>query len=171
MVLNMYCHGRRRMLPERHLHPPNLNRSRILYPQLRLRFERAEQIAGSEYAEKIILPLGEWENNVELIGFFEGQVVAELPTLCYDEDRLKERLLTLREKGLNEVQVDNIGALVLAKSLGLTVHGGAGLNILNTAALDEYQKMGLCDATVSFEGGGEKTPESLKSFCDFMRSI
>lgn len=120
-------------------------------PQLRLRFERAEQIAGSEYAEKIILPLGEWEKNAELIGFFEGQAVAELPTLCYDEDRLKERLLTLREKGLNEVQVDNIGALVLAKSLGLTVHGGAGLNILNTAALDEYQKMGLCDATVSFE--------------------
>lgn len=120
-------------------------------PQLRLRFEKAAQIAGSEYAEKIILPLGEWEKNAELIGFFEGQAVAELPTLCYDEDSLKMRLLTLREKGLNEVQVDNIGALVLAKSLGLTVHGGAGLNILNTAALDEYQKMGLCDATVSFE--------------------
>lgn len=32
-------------------------------------------------------------------------------------------------------------------------------------------RKGGYDATVSFEGGGEKTPESLKSFCDFMRSI
>lgn len=34
-----------------------------------------------------------------------------------------------------------------------------------------YLRKGGYDATVSFEGGGEKTPESLKSFCDFMRSI
>ena len=120
-------------------------------PQLRLRFEKAEQIAGSEYAEKIILPLGEWEQNAELIGFFEGQAVAELPTLCYDEDRLRERLCALREKGLREVQADNLGVLTLAKDLGFIVHGGLGLNILNTTALDEYDKLGLCDATVSFE--------------------
>lgn len=120
-------------------------------PQLRLRFEKAEQIAGSEYAEKIILPLEQWEKNPELIGFFDGQAIAELPALCYDEDRLKARLLALKEKGLREVQADNLGVLVMAKDLGFAVHGGAGLNILNTAALEEYQKLGLCDATVSFE--------------------
>ena len=120
-------------------------------PQIRLRFARAEQITGSEYAEKIILPLGEWEKNSELIGFFEGQAVAELPALCYDEDRLRARLALLQEKGLREVQADNIGVLVLAKEMGFTVHGGAGLNILNTSALQEYEKLGLTDATVSFE--------------------
>ena len=125
--------------------------TKVRRPQIRLRFARAEQIAGSEYAEKIILPLGEWEKNSELIGFFEGQAVAELPALCYDEDRLRARLAFLREKGLSEVQADNIGVLHLAKDMGFTVHGGAGLNILNTAALQEYEKLGLADATVSFE--------------------
>lgn len=125
--------------------------TKIRRPQIRLRFAHAEQIAGSEYAEKIILPLEEWEKNSELIGFFEGQAVAELPTLCYDEDRLRARLTALQEKGLREVQVDNIGVLVLAKEMGFAVHGGAGLNILNTAALQEYENLGLTDATVSFE--------------------
>ena len=120
-------------------------------PQLRLRFERVEQIAGSEYAQKIILPIAEWEKNVELIAFFSGQAVAELPILCYDEDSLRQRLLFLKEKGLDEVLADNLGALALARSLGFTVHGGAGLNILNTKALEEYGRLGLCDATVSFE--------------------
>ncbi len=120
-------------------------------PQLRLRFEKAEQITGSEYAEKIILPLAQWEKNPELIGFFEGQAVAELPALCYDEDRLKARLLALKKKGLCEVQVDHIGLLAMAKELGFTVHGGVGLNILNTKALEEYQSLGLSDATISFE--------------------
>lgn len=119
--------------------------------QLRLRFEKAEQIEGSEYAEKIILPLAQWEKNPKLIGFFEGQAVAELPALCYDEDKLKERLLALMEKGLCEVQADNLGMMALAQDLGLIVHGGVGLNILNTLALNEYEKLGLCDATVSFE--------------------
>ena len=125
--------------------------TKVRRPQVRLRFARASQIAGSEYAEKIILPLGEWEKNSELIGFFEGQAVAELPALCYDEDRLRARLVLLREKGLQEVLADNIGVLDLAKNMGFTVHGGAGLNILNTAALQEYEKLGLTDATVSFE--------------------
>jgi putative protease len=49
------------------------------------------------------------------------------------------------------VQADNLGVLTLAKALGFIVHGGLGLNILNTTALDEYDKLGLCDATVSFE--------------------
>ncbi len=120
-------------------------------PQLRLRFEKAEQIAGSEYAEKIILPLAQWEKNSELIGFFEGQAVAELPALCYDEDSLKARLQALKEKGLREVQVDNIGLLAMAGEQGFTVHGGVGLNILNTKAIEEYRSLGLCDATVSFE--------------------
>ncbi len=125
--------------------------NKVRRPQIRLRFARAEQIAGSEYAEKIILPLDEWEKNSELIGFFEGQAVAELPALCYDEDSLRARLSVLREKGLCEVLADNIGVLVLAKEMGFTVHGGAGLNIFNTSALQEYETLGLADATVSFE--------------------
>ncbi len=125
--------------------------TKIRKPQVRLRFEKAEQIVGSEYAQKILLPLGEWEKNPTLIGFFKGQAVAELPALCYEEETLKKRLLFLKEQGLAEVQVDNIGLLMLAKELGFVVHGGPGLNILNTQALAEYQTLGLCDAIVSFE--------------------
>ncbi len=120
-------------------------------PQVRLRFEKADDICGSEYAEKIILPLGEWEKHPEMLSFFGEQAVAELPVLCYNDESLRQRLSALKEQGLGAVLVDNIGTMQVAKEFGFVLHGGAGLNILNSKALDEYQALGLTDATLSFE--------------------
>ena len=33
----------------------------------------------------------------------------------------------------------------------MILHGGHGLNILNSISLEEYEKLGVCDATLSFE--------------------
>ena len=46
---------------------------------------------------------------------------------------------------------DNIYGVRLGKELGLSVRGGAGLNITNTAALEIYRGAGIISATVSFE--------------------
>ena len=64
---------------------------------------------------------------------------------------LRETLARLKTGGLSEVSAENIGMLALGRELGFAVHGGAGLNILNSHALAAYASLGLADATVSFE--------------------
>jgi len=64
---------------------------------------------------------------------------------------MRETLQTLKAQGLTAVQTENAYGLHLGRELGLRVHGGFGLNILNSAALSEYESLGLQDATISFE--------------------
>ena len=52
---------------------------------------------------------------------------------------------------LREVYGDNIYAIPLTRRRGLTLHGGAWLNILNTEALRHYEEEGLASVTASFE--------------------
>ena len=46
---------------------------------------------------------------------------------------------------------DNIYAIPLSRRHSLALHGGAGLNILNTEALRHYEEAGLVSVTASFE--------------------
>ena len=57
----------------------------------------------------------------------------------------------LKQLGIYDVTVDNIGAIALAKEFGLTMHGGMMLNILNSEALAQYEGLGLAGACLSFE--------------------
>lgn len=82
---------------------------------------------------------------------FGNRLACEIPILCYDTEKLRGELRELYDKGVRSVVAENIGALKIAKDMGFTVHGGSGLNILNTLALEEYAAIGLEDATVSFE--------------------
>lgn len=120
-------------------------------PGIRLRFARYEQIFEND-AEFVILPLYEVKKNTAALSErFGSRLVCEIPILCYDEERLQRDLQTLYAAGVRRVSAENLGALLLAKQMGFTVHGGSGLNILNSIALEEYEKMGLQDAVISFE--------------------
>ena len=120
---------------------------------IRIRAEKFEQVLFENDAEAIILPLSEIEKHPEAIEKFSEKLFAELPALvfAFDEEKIKERLSALYKKGLHHVLCENICTLRLAKDCGLTVHGGHGLNILNSLALDEYEKLGVEDTTLSFE--------------------
>ena len=120
---------------------------------IRIRAEKFEQVLLENDAEAIILPLSEIEKHPEAIEKFSEKLFAELPALvfAFDEEKIKERLSALYKKGLRHALCENICTLRLAKDCGLTVHGGYGLNILNSLALEEYEKLGVSDATVSFE--------------------
>ena len=120
---------------------------------IRIRAEKFEQVLFENDAEAIVLPLSEIENHPEAIEKFSEKLFAELPALvfAFDEEKIKERLSALYKKGLRHALCENICTLRLAKDCGLTVHGGYGLNILNSLALEEYEKLGVSDATVSFE--------------------
>ena len=114
------------------------------------RFSSPEQIPGEEY-ERILLPVGKITG--ALIRRYGGKLIGELPAVLWpeDEEAFEEKLSALRDAGLEAVWGENIYAVPLARRLGLTLHGGAGLNVLNTAALEEYERQGLGSVTASFE--------------------
>ena len=89
----------------------------------------------------------------DLIGTLGDRLAAELPVLIWpgDEAGAARALADLREKGLRRTVCENAGAIMLTKEAGLIPTGGAHLNILNRLALLEYEKLGVEDATLSFE--------------------
>ena len=120
---------------------------------LRLRFERYAQSFDDIRAENIILPMREIILNSDAIEKYGNKLIAELPSLVFacDEDKFIQRLNKLKELGIKDVIADNIGTLCCAEKLGFTVHGGHGLNILNSVSANEYTKLGAVDITVSPE--------------------
>lgn len=120
--------------------------------EIRIRAEKYDQVCF-EHSATVILPLKELELHPEAAERFSGRIFAELPPLVFpkDEEKIRKRLSALVELGISDAVCDNIGTLKIAKEAGMTVHGGYGLNILNSVALSEYERLGLVDATVSFE--------------------
>ena len=81
---------------------------------------------------------------------------AEIMVTVNTEEELENVLGALKEEGLVDLVVEDLGGIHLARKLGFRIHGGQGLNILNTLALAEYDAMNLTDATVSFELAASK---------------
>ena len=131
--------------------PRILKRSAPAEPGLWARFADPAQIPAGETFEKLLLPAGCIRK--EHIDRWGDTLAAELPALVWpeDEDAFREKLLSLRDMGLREILADNIYAIPLARELGLTLHGGAGLNILNTEALRHYEEAGFATLTASAE--------------------
>ncbi|MBE6934884.1 MAG: U32 family peptidase [Ruminococcaceae bacterium] len=126
----------------------------VAEPALRARFETAAQLPEDPAVyDKIILPIEELERSPVLIAQLGDRLIGELPALLFPtrEAAMRETLQTLKAQGLTAVQTENAYGLHLGRELGLRVHGGFGLNILNSAALSEYESLGLQDATISFE--------------------
>ncbi len=112
------------------------------------RFEKIAQIGG-EY-DRILLPLSEVEKEPGIVEKYGDKLTVELPSLYFDTENgnFVEKLARL---GCKDVLCENLYAVKLARSAGLTARGGAGLNVLNTLALEELSRLGLRSATVSFE--------------------
>ena len=130
---------------------PLPRRARDGRPALWARFASPEQIPAGEEYDKLLLPVGQL--TPELIGRLGGRLIGELPAVLWpeDEERFARGLAALRDAGLREVWGENIYAIPLARRLGLTLHGGPGLNVLNTRALERFETLGLASVTASFE--------------------
>ncbi len=120
-------------------------------PALWSRFYEAAQITQPDAFERIILPIGQID--AQTISRFGEKLTAELPTLLFPEDEaaLGAHLAALQTAGLGSVWANNIYAVTLGKRLGLGLHGGFALNIMNTQSLLFFEEAGLTSAAVSFE--------------------
>lgn len=79
-------------------------------------------------------------------------IAVEIPRGMFGSEAQVEKQLKLaRDCGVTHALVNNIGAIHLAARQGFALHGGFGLNLMNTQSLDWAQETGLCDTELSFE--------------------
>jgi putative protease len=127
------------------------HQSKLEKPALWARFYQKEQIVCADSFEKVILPAEEID--ARLIALLGNKLIAQLPTLLFPEDEpaFDANLEALTSQGLSAVWANNIYGISLGQRLGLTVHGGYGLNCANTEAGRFYEGQQLASLTLSFE--------------------
>ncbi len=77
---------------------------------------------------------------------------AEIPRALFSrEEKLKKQLAELKKAGITDALCNNLGAVYLARELGLKIHGGFGLNFTNTLDLKRAEKMNFEDVELSME--------------------
>ncbi len=80
-------------------------------------------------------------------------LAAILPRVVHDHEQaqLSEKLGCLTQIGVRRALVGNLGQIALVRAHALEVAGDFGLNLYNSAAMAQAQKLGLVSATASFE--------------------
>lgn len=80
------------------------------------------------------------------------RVGVEIPRGIFSTaDKVFARLKTLKENGLTLAYATNIDGLAMSRELSMEIHTGFTLNIFNTLSLNELEKLGVSEATVSVE--------------------
>lgn len=132
---------------------------RTAIPQLRLRFEKAEQIfPEADEAEYIYMPYA--EINEEILKRFASKLIAELPRYIPEGEGVKiaDRLTQLKSAGLENGCAGTIGDIAILRNAELKIFGGATLNVLNSKCADELAHLEVNDTTVSFENAMKNIP-------------
>lgn len=121
----------------------------LITQKLYARFETEEQIIES--VDYIIFDFEKIYKNKYLIQKYGQKLIAELPAFMFDEADTSKKLQELKECGITKIYASNLYAIEIANKIGLQIIGGYGLNIINSIALDEYRKLGVTQAELSFE--------------------
>ena len=121
----------------------------------RLRFETILQVFDIPEGTQLVLPLFEAASNREWIFAHakRAQIIAEIPSVIWEGSLagVRKAMSAIMEAGVTDFLCENIGAVELCRELGADAHGGMFLNVLNSAAAEEYSKLGAKDLTLSFE--------------------
>ena len=82
-----------------------------------------------------------------------GRVAAVLPRIVHDGElpKLQHQMADLRDMGIRDVLVGNLGLLIPAREAGMRIHGDFGLNIYNSASMNVLRDLEFASATLSFE--------------------
>ena len=119
--------------------------------KIRIKVSGFEQLGkiDTDDIEFVIASLGKCaEADFSALG---GKLMAELPRFTFDERGVISRLKALKERGLRHILATNLAHLRIGRELGLTVHGGFGLNAANSVAVKLLGELGACDVTASVE--------------------
>lgn len=80
-------------------------------------------------------------------------VCAVLPRIAHDGEieELRAQMNYLREYGLRQVLVGNLGLLIPAREAGMEIRGDFGLNLFNSASMNVARDLDFTSVTASFE--------------------
>ena len=83
----------------------------------------------------------------------KARVCAVLPRIVHDSEipKLKEKLRALRELGIREALVGNLGLLIPVRECGFSARGDFGLNLYNSRSMQVARELELRSACLSFE--------------------
>lgn len=102
--------------------------------------------------ELVFVPLFSDINEIERLKNERYNVGIEIPRGMFGrETQIELQLARAKQIGIKDVLCHNIGALYIAKSFEMTLHGGFGLNLVNTYDLLWAEEYGLKDVELSFE--------------------
>jgi len=80
-------------------------------------------------------------------------VAAVLPRIVHDHElsRLKDDLKIVKDMGVREALVGNLGLVLTVREAGMRIRGDFGLNLYNSASVNLMKELGAKSATLSFE--------------------
>ena len=83
----------------------------------------------------------------------QARVCAVLPRIAHDNDitGLKQAMRAVRELGVKQVLVGNIGLMIPARECGMKIRGDFGLNLYSSEAMNVANDLELRSACLSFE--------------------
>lgn len=125
-------------------------------PELRGRFSSFDQLPGNwtECFQMIYLPVDEVLGHAELLLAEKGKIILEPDRILFgSEEKTKEKLSILREKGFEKLAISNLAHIRLGKQLGYELYGTHFLNITNSWSGKQYDRLGIKDTVLSVEGG------------------
>ena len=114
-----------------------------------IRLENASQALLLNENDSIILPISQLNSEI----LKRKNVFGEIPSIIFNEKPIKELLSEKKALGLTDVFCDNVGAIELARAVGLNVYAGWGMNALNSQTLCTLKELDVKGAVVSFETG------------------
>ena len=82
-----------------------------------------------------------------------GKLAVVLPRIVHDGElpKVVKNLQRLREMGVQDALVGNLGLLGPVREAGFRIHGDFGLNVYNSGTMNMLRMLELSSATVSFE--------------------
>ncbi|MEE0913382.1 MAG: U32 family peptidase [Ruminococcus sp.] len=102
--------------------------------------------------ELVFVPLFSDIDEIKRLKSEGYSVGVEIPRGMFGrETQIELQLARAKQVGITDVLCHNIGALYIAKSFKMTLHGGFGLNLVNTYDLLWAEEYGLKDVELSFE--------------------
>ncbi|HIS59210.1 MAG TPA: U32 family peptidase [Candidatus Faecousia faecipullorum] len=82
-----------------------------------------------------------------------GRLAVVLPRVVHDPEmaKLQQDLATLRQWGVRDALVGNLGLIIPAREAGMRIHGDFGLNVFNSISMDVMKSLEIVSAVPSFE--------------------
>lgn len=107
---------------------------------------------GFKECELVFVPLFSDIREIKRLKNEGFKIGVEIPRGMFGrEKQIENALIDVKAIGITDVLCHNIGALYQAKSLEMTLHGGFGLNLVNTYDLLWAQEYGIKSVELSFE--------------------